>query len=73
MQNLKAALDGANLTFSHIVKCTILLTDMDNFAQVNQVYEKSFESHQFPARICFAVKSLPKDSLVEIDAIAYKP
>jgi 2-iminobutanoate/2-iminopropanoate deaminase len=46
---------------------------MGNFAKVNAVYSQYFENDQFPARVCYAVKGLPKDSLVEIDAIAYKP
>ena len=46
---------------------------MANFAKVNTIYSEYFENNKYPARACFAVKGLPKDSLVEIEAIAYKP
>ena len=69
MNNLKAILDEAGLTFGHIVKTTIFLKDMSLFAQVNEEYGKYFES-DFPARETVAVKGLPKDVNVEISMIA---
>lgn len=73
MVNLKNALLGAECTFSDVAKTTILLTDMANFAAVNEIYAQYFENQLYAARVCYAVKSLPKDGLIEIDAIAYKP
>lgn len=69
MNNLKAILDEAGLTFGHIVKTTIFLKDMSLFAHVNEEYGKYFES-DFPARETVAVKGLPKDVNVEISMIA---
>ena len=72
MKNLKAALAGVGLGFSDVAKTNVLLTDMAFFAKFNAVYAEYFEKDRYPARVCYAVKGLPKDSLVEIDAIAYK-
>jgi 2-iminobutanoate/2-iminopropanoate deaminase len=72
MKNLKAALAGVGLTFSDVAKTNVLLTDMGFFAKFNAIYAEYFEKDRYPARVCYAVKGLPKDSLVEIDAIAYK-
>ena len=72
MKNLKAALAGVGLTFSDVAKTNVLLTDMGFFAKFNAVYAEYFEKDRYPARVCYAVKGLPKDSLVEIDAIASK-
>lgn len=72
MKNLKAALEGVGLTFSDVAKTNVLLTDMAFFAKFNAIYAEYFEENKYPARVCYAVKGLPKDSLVEIDAIAYK-
>ena len=70
MKNLGSALDGAWCSFDNVAKTTVLLTDMDNFAKVNEVYASYFKENQYPARMCYAVKTLPKGSLVEIDAFA---
>ena len=72
MQNLKAALLGADSNFSLVTKCTILLTNMADFAKVNEAYQSYFEKDKYPSRICYAVAALPKNSLVEIDAIAIR-
>lgn len=72
MKNLKAALEGVGLTFSDVAKTNVLLTDMGFFLKFNAIYAEYFEKNKYPARVCYAVKGLPKDSLVEIDAIAYK-
>lgn len=69
MKNLKAILDESQLTFQHIIKTTIFLSDMSLFAEVNVVYGSYFES-DFPARETVAVKGLPKGVNVEISMIA---
>ena len=69
MENLKAVLAEANLTFEHVVKTTIYLADMDLFGAVNDVYGSYFNG-DFPARETVAVKALPKGVEVEISMIA---
>ena len=69
MQNLKSILSASSLDFSHVVKTTIYLSDMDLFGQVNEIYGKYLEG-DFPARETVAVKGLPKQVNVEISMIA---
>ena|ERR1019366_3745475 len=69
MKNLKAILDEANITFEHIVKTTIFLSDMGLFAEVNEVYGSYFKG-DYPARETVAVKGLPKNVNIEISVIA---
>jgi 2-iminobutanoate/2-iminopropanoate deaminase len=69
MENIKAILTEAGLNFSNIVKTSIFLTDMGNFAQVNEVYGSYF-TDQFPARETVQVAALPKNVNVEISVIA---
>jgi 2-iminobutanoate/2-iminopropanoate deaminase len=69
LDNLTAVLAAENLTFSHIVKTTIFLTDMNDFQAVNEVYATYF-SDQPPARSTVAVSALPKGARVEIECIA---
>ncbi len=69
MENLKAVLNAAGVDFSQVVKATIYMTDMADFAGINEVYGKYFESNP-PARAAFAVKTLPKEVKVEIEMIA---
>ncbi|MBP9741518.1 MAG: RidA family protein [Chitinophagaceae bacterium] len=69
MQNLQAILIEAQITFEHIVKTTIFLSDMSLFAEVNEVYGGYFKAN-FPARETVAVKGLPKGVNVEISVIA---
>jgi 2-iminobutanoate/2-iminopropanoate deaminase len=69
MQNLKAVLTEAGLDFSHVVRCTIFLTDLADFAKVNEVYGRYFTSAP-PARATVQVAALPRGAKVEIDAIA---
>jgi 2-iminobutanoate/2-iminopropanoate deaminase len=69
MHNLKAILSEVKIDFSHVVKTTILLSDMSLFAEVNEVYGKYF-SGDFPARETYAVRTLPKNVNVEISMIA---
>lgn len=69
MENIRALLDAAGLGFKNIVKTSIFLSDMNNFAQVNEVYGSYF-SDNFPARETVQVSRLPKDVNVEISITA---
>ena len=69
MKNLEAILLQSKLTFQHVIKTTIFLSDMSLFAEVNEVYGSYF-SGEFPARETVAVKGLPKNVNVEISMIA---
>jgi 2-iminobutanoate/2-iminopropanoate deaminase len=69
MKNLKAILDEAKLTFEHVVKTTIFLSDMSLFAEVNEIYGSYFTG-DYPARETVAVKGLPKNVNVEISMTA---
>lgn len=71
LQNIKGILEEAGYTFDHVVKCTCLLSTMDDFAAMNEVYAKYFSNNP-PARAAFAVQKLPLGVLVEIEAIAVK-
>ena len=71
MQNLSEVLKEAKLSFKDVVKTTIFLADMDDFASMNKVYE-TYLSEPYPARSTVAVKTLPKDVKVEIEVIANK-
>jgi len=71
MENLKAVLTEAGMGFSNIIKCSIFISDMNNFAQINEVYGTYF-STDFPARETVEVACLPKNVNVEISAIAVK-
>jgi len=67
--NLSAVLKASGSHFNKVMKTTVFLDDMGNFAQMNSVYEKYFSSHK-PARSCVAVKTLPKGVHVEIELVA---
>ena len=69
LTNVKAILDEAGLTFDNVVKTTVFLADMNDFADVNAVYAEFF-AEPYPARSAVAVKTLPKGALVEIEVIA---
>ncbi len=69
MQNLQAVLSAAGLDFSHVVRCTIFLADMNDFVKVNEVYGRYFPGNP-PSRATVQVARLPRDVRVEIDAIA---
>ncbi|MCF6365994.1 MAG: RidA family protein [Bacteroidales bacterium] len=71
MKNIAAILDEAGYSFSDVVKSTCLLSDMKNFAAMNEVYGKYYSENP-PARAAFAVKELPLSVLVEIETIAVK-
>ena len=70
IQHLEAILDAAEMNFSHVVKTSIFLDDMDNFGQVNEVYGSYFDNDTAPARETVAVKTLPKLVRIEISMIA---
>ena len=69
MANIRAILDAEGLTFADLVKTTILLTDLSDFARVNEVYATYFESDP-PARATYQVVALPIGAKIEIEAIA---
>ena len=69
--NIKNILAAGGLTMKNVVKVTVLLTDINDFAAVNEVYADFFEA-PFPARSAFAVAALPKGAPIEIEAIAVK-
>ncbi|MHB0946288.1 MAG: RidA family protein [Sedimentisphaerales bacterium] len=71
IENIKAVLSEAGSDLTKIVSSTVYLTDMDNFAKMNEVYASYF-AEPYPARVTIAVKSLPKNALVEIAVIATK-
>lgn len=70
MANLEAILTSAGASFENVVKTTVFLADMNDFAAVNAVYAKYFDEATAPARACVQVSRLPKDVLVEIECIA---
>ncbi|GHV12518.1 reactive intermediate/imine deaminase [Clostridia bacterium] len=69
--NIKAILEAAGYRISDVVKTTVYLSDMGNFAAMNTIYAKHF-TEPFPARAAVEVSRLPKDALIEIDAIAVR-
>ena len=69
LENVKAVLEEAGTSMEKVVKVTIYIKDMNDFPEVNKVYEEYFNSHK-PARSCVEVARLPKDGTVEIEAIA---
>ncbi len=71
MKNIEAILTEAGYDFSNVVKSTCLLSDMSNFAAMNEIYGKRYATNP-PARAAFAVKELPLGVMVEIETIAVK-
>ena len=73
MHNLRAILEASDMSFHHVVKASIFITDMNHFSEVNEVYGKYFDSNStFPARETVQVSALPKFVNVEISMIAIK-
>jgi len=72
MKNLEAVLEAAGMTFENVVKSTIFLTDMEDFAKVNTIYGSYFDEKTAPARETVQVSALPKSVNVEISMIAIK-
>ena len=71
LTNIKAILEEAGLTLSNVVKTTVFLADMNDFADMNAVYAEFF-TKPYPARSAVAVKTLPKGALVEIEVVAFE-
>ena len=69
LQNVKAILEEAGLSMANVVKTTVFLANMDDFAEMNSVYAEFF-TEPYPARSAVAVKTLPKNALVEIEVVA---
>lgn len=69
LSNIRAILEAAGLSMKNVVKTTVFLADMGDFAAMNTVYAEFFEA-PFPARSAVAVKTLPKNALVEIEVVA---
>ncbi|WP_034925066.1 RidA family protein [Gillisia sp. CAL575] len=72
MENLKAILTEAGMTFENVLKSSIFISDMNNFAQINEVYARYFNAETAPARETVEVANLPKFVNVEISVIASK-
>lgn len=70
LTNIKSILESGGLSMAHVVKTTVLLKNISDFGAMNEVYATFFEG-ACPARAAFEVAALPKDALVEIEAIAY--
>lgn len=70
LNNVKAILEEAGSGLDQVVKTTVFLSDMNNFAAMNEVYKKFFAG-KFPARSAIEVSRLPKDALVEIEVVAF--
>ncbi|WP_298496112.1 RidA family protein [uncultured Algibacter sp.] len=72
MQNLKAVLEAANMTFENVIKSSIFISNMDDFTLINNVYGSFFDDDNAPARETVQVARLPKNVNVEISLIAVK-
>ncbi|BAA29948.1 137aa long hypothetical protein [Pyrococcus horikoshii OT3] len=71
LENIKAILEAAGYSLNDVIKVTVYLKDMNDFAKMNEVYAEYFGESK-PARVAVEVSRLPKDVLIEIEAIAYK-
>ena len=69
LKNLEAVLEGAGAALGNVVKTTVFIKNMNDFAVINEVYKKFF-TQNFPARSCVEVARLPKDVLIEIECVA---
>ena len=72
MKNIQAVLTAAGLTLDNVVKTTVLLTNIADFAAVNEIYASFFEGTTYPARCAYQVSALPAGGLVEIETICQK-
>lgn len=70
LENIKAVLQKSGLSMDHIVKTTVFLQDMKDFSAMNEVYASYFSQGHFPARSAVQVAALPKQALIEIEAVA---
>ncbi len=71
LENVKAILEEAGSSMDQVIKTTVFLNDMNDFGAMNGVYETFFSEGSFPSRSAVEVARLPKDALVEIEAVAY--
>lgn len=71
LENVKVTLEAEGLGMDKVVKTTVFLSDMNNFVKMNDIYKNYFQDN-FPARSAVQVARLPKDALVEIEAIAFE-
>ena len=71
LKNLIAVVEAAGGQNSNVIRTTIYLTDLNDFAKVNQIYAETFNSQVSPARACVEVSNLPKGGKIEIDCIAW--
>lgn len=71
LSNLKAVIEASGSSLDNVVKCTVLLQDLNDYAAVNAIYREFFSS-PYPARVAVQIARLPKDAKVEIDALAIK-
>lgn len=69
--NMRAVLKSAGSDLSQVVKCTVFMIDLNDFAKMNKIYEEEFAGHK-PARSTMQVARLPKDALIEIECVAVK-
>ena len=72
MNNIKAILESAGCTLDDVVKTTVFLKDIDDFAKMNAVYGTYFTEGNYPARSAIQVAAIPKDALLEIEVIAVR-
>lgn len=72
LENVKAILASAGCTMDHVVKTTVYLKSIGDFAKMNEVYKGFFSEGNYPARSAFQVAALPQDALVEIEVVALK-
>jgi 2-iminobutanoate/2-iminopropanoate deaminase len=70
LENIKAILADQNLTFAHVVKCSVFMTNLGDFATMNEIYARYFTA-DFPARSTVQVAALPRQASVEIEVIAH--
>ena len=71
LKNLKALVEESGSSMEQVIKTTVFIKDMNDFAKINDVYARYF-THNYPARSCVEVARLPKDVLIEIEAVAIK-
>ena len=70
LENIGAILRAGGYSFSHIIKTTIFLTDLQHFGRVNEIYADYFSGEPYPARSCIGVSALPKGAMIEIEVMA---
>ncbi len=72
LENVKAILESCGCTMDHVVKTTVFLSDIGDFARMNGVYQEFFHEGDYPARSAYQVAALPQGALVEIEVVALK-